>query len=1233
MPALSAVDQPSTRTLPAVGASDHPPPTSSLASAPTMFDTGGSGQHASGPRPVSTGAPLELRPFGPYSQVVALDAQGSMGWVARGFNESFGRWELLKFLRPELASEVELIRQFMREGRVLAKLSHPNVVQVFASYSLEGHACLAMEYLEGKSLAELVAEAGGRLSSEQALALMLEATRGLAAAHELGLLHRDIKPDNIFVVEAGLGRTGALKLIDFGLATADRARPETLMNDPNLDSNAVGGTPLFLSPELWKGQTASPRSDLYALGVTFYYALSAAFPTGPLGIRGLMEYAKSDAPAPRLREARPDVMPGLAGLIDRLIAKDPTQRPESAALLLHELVALQEAARPRRLPGTGPFRGLGAYSESERDVLFGRDAEIAEVTERFRSDAGIALVGPAGSGKTSLALAGVVPRIREGVLGGGIRFAVAVVEPSRRPLRALSAALNAALGGDEDELKRAFEESALAALDVVRRRLAGAAGLLLVVDQLEALARECEQAGEARRFAEIIARLAENAAPDIRVLCCLRVEALDDLLGAFDLKQFFARGFVPVQPLAPAALNEAVTQALAVAGFAAGEPELLEKLVREVAAQRHGAWLVGLLLSSLWRDRDEAGKRLRPAELQAQGGFTALLVRYADSVVQAMGDKQRGSAEDLLSHFVSADRRAQRVLRSALLEFRTEASGVLALLIESKLLVELGDELELISPLLIERWPFLQAALASQGEDKVLRERVAAAAREWDAQGRPDGALWHGEQADRLVAWFLATEARFGELELEFIGRVRNQGRRRRWLRRVGIGTAVFVMALVTVVALLGRRDLRAQLDAERASATKARTSLRAEIQARELRIAELELESDPLAALRAAHKSRALGENPKLDAIGWAARQRGVAVALPLHPGGAGGVRVSEDQRFVVTWGSEALHLLEIAGPKRERYALPHGLPPTALLLLGEGMIFGNVRGELWRAGPGAAPDSLAHCDGGVRRLARPEADTLRVLCSNQAQSAHSLVQISLGTKAAQQVWQWQGPAVELDPRGESVAGVQGNRVAGSVKEAKFELTLKDSAPLTALGWLGSKLVLGNERGELVLAQEQSGRWSAGDAVPAHRASVRKLVAAPDAEHLVSFGDDGRAVLFDAALHRIADFAVASSVTHFLEDFSAVTLEGPGHRLHVVSTSDGRPLGDFLGGGQPISAVASGKDWLFVASLDGATRAYPLHTTLPRRKQAQGRCSLGLDGGAVICGGERMVVVPQAGV
>ncbi|HEV8247687.1 MAG TPA: serine/threonine-protein kinase, partial [Polyangiaceae bacterium] len=656
-----------------------------------------------------------------------------------------------KFLRPELATEVELIRQFTREGRVLAKLSHPHVVQVFAMYSLDGIPCLAMEYLEGKSLTELVREAGGRLTSEQALELLLEAARGLTAAHELGLLHRDIKPDNLFVVEASRGRARCLKLIDFGLATADRARPQALLDDPSLDSNAVGGTPLFLAPELWNGQSASPKTDLYALGVSFYFALSGAYPSGPLGIRGLMEYAKAGDPAPRLRDARADVLPGLAGLVDRLIAKDPSERPESAAALAPELIALGDASRPRRVPGTGPFRGLMPYSENERDVFFARDAEIAEVSERLRAESGVCLVGPAACGKTSLALAGVLPLIRGGILGGGIRFLVAVVEPTRRPLAALCAAIASALGGAEDELQAAFEQGAGSALELIKRRLAGGAGLLLIVDQLEQLPRLAEHAGEAARFAEILARLAEIAAPEIKVLCCLRADALDRLMSLGGLKSFFARGFVPVPVLGAQAIHDGVKRALEVAGYGVDDEEALAVLVGQLSELRYGTLLLGLTLASLWRDRDEAKRLLKLRDFTARGGFVAALVAHADAVVKALAEKQCAIAEDVLTQFVSADRRPQRALGSSLLAWRADAEGVLSLLVESRLLIEIADELELVHPALIERWSFLKAAIESRGDDRVLYERVAAAARDWDAQGRPEGALWHGEQADRLV--------------------------------------------------------------------------------------------------------------------------------------------------------------------------------------------------------------------------------------------------------------------------------------------------------------------------------------------------------------------------------------------------------------------------------------------------------------------------------------------------
>ncbi len=1213
---------------------DPPPP--SLASARTALAP--TSESASGPRPVSSG--LTLRPFGPYSEVVALQAQGSMGWVARGFNEGFGRWELLKFLRPELSSEVELIRQFTREGRVLAKLSHPNVVQVFAMYSLDGMPCLAMEFLEGKSLGELVAESGGTLSSEQALELMIDAARGLSASHELGLLHRDLKPDNMFVVAGSRGRARALKLIDFGLATADRARPEALLEDPSLDSNAVGGTPLFLAPELWKGQPASPRSDLYSLGVCFYHVLTGAYPSGPIAIRGLMEYAKSPDPPPHVRDARADVLPGLAGLVDRLISKSPGERPESAAALLHELVLLSEASRPRQVPGAGPFRGLQPYAETERDVFFGRETEIAELTERLRSDSAVALVGGAGSGKTSVALAGVVPLIKSGVLGGGLRYATAVVEPSRRPLAALAAAVSSALGLNEDELVAACEEGALSAVDVVRRRLAGSAGLLLVVDQLERLPRLAEQAAEAARFAEIVARLGEASSPEMKVLCCLRSDALDELVTLGELKSLFARGFVPLSPLSSGALRSGAEQALGVAGYACDDPSALAALAGELAPLRHGALLFGLTLASVWRERDQARRTLGFARLAAGGGFGGVLVQHADAVLQSMGEKQRALAADLLARFVSADRHAQRVERETLVTWQAGADALLSALIESRLLIEVGDELELVHPILLERWAFLRTAIESSGDDRVLRERVAAAARDWDAQGRPEGALWHGEQGDRLVAWFLATEARFAELELEFITAVRRQGRKTKVLRRIGIGLAIGAMGLLALWAIIGRERLETELERERDARERAAIAARDRIRKTEFRLAELELERDPVAALVAAQHSRALGDDPKLDVIGWAARLRGVPLGLPLHPGGAGGVRVTQSGRHVVTWGSEALHVLEIAG--EERQSLPLELPPTALAELGGGaapkLAFGNVRGEVWLRVPGqAALAKLGQCHGAVRRLAA-HGETLRLLCAPAEDRKLGLYELPLSGGEPKALWSGEARAAEFDAAGEKMAAVSERSLHVWGDDANAELELGDGRVPSALAWLGGGVLLGSERGELVLVTREGEKLRIAKSVALGKSAVRKIVTSPSGTHALTFFDDGSAVLVGAALERVFDLESRARLGLFLEDYSAVVLGGAGQRLVVVSTIDGKKLGE-LG---PISGELSGLDgnaeWLFASSLDGSTRAFSLYTSLPRRRASPldkggGRCALAFDGNAVACLSDtQLFVVPLSG-
>ena len=125
-----------------------------------------------------------------------------------------------------------------------------------------GGRALVLELVEGPTLADRIV--AGPIPLDEALPIARQIAEALAAAHELGLLHRVINPDNLFVSLPGKGRVAGLKLIDFGLATADKARPEALQQDPSLASDATGGTPLFLAPEIWQGRDPSPARVLPA---------------------------------------------------------------------------------------------------------------------------------------------------------------------------------------------------------------------------------------------------------------------------------------------------------------------------------------------------------------------------------------------------------------------------------------------------------------------------------------------------------------------------------------------------------------------------------------------------------------------------------------------------------------------------------------------------------------------------------------------------------------------------------------------------------------------------------------------------------------------------------------------------------------------------------------------------------------------------------------------------------
>jgi serine/threonine protein kinase len=243
-----------------------------------------------------------------------------------------GRAVAIKLLAENLVDDPELRRRFVREARLAARLSHPNVVAVYDAGEEDGRPYIVMECVEGESLAETVRREG-RLDPDRVRELALQACAGLEHAHRAGLVHRDVKPGNLLVTE-----DGTLKIADFGIAHAAEGTRVT-------EVGTVLGTAAYLSPEQASGEPVTPASDLYSLGACLYELLTGRPPYGYETLGDLLE-RRSAGPPPPL-----DGVPAeLSAPILACLAGDPRKRPSSAAALARQL------ATGRREPRTAATR-------------------------------------------------------------------------------------------------------------------------------------------------------------------------------------------------------------------------------------------------------------------------------------------------------------------------------------------------------------------------------------------------------------------------------------------------------------------------------------------------------------------------------------------------------------------------------------------------------------------------------------------------------------------------------------------------------------------------------------------------------------------------------------------------------------------------------------------------------------------------------------------------------------
>jgi serine/threonine protein kinase len=324
-------------------------------------------------QPAKPADPMLGRVIAGRYRLEARIGEGGMGVVYRARHVLIDRVVAVKLIRPDLRGETHLRAWMLREARAANRVDHAHIIDIHdIGETEEGELYLVMEYLVGQSLSSELAR--GSMALARGVDILEQMCAALARAHDLGVVHRDLKSDNILLTTRG-GRKDFVKILDFGLAH--------LAMDPRLaPKGAVFGTPEYMAPEQARGEEATAQSDLYALGVLFFEMLTGQLPFRSDDRETLLEMQRT-TPAPRPRSIKPDVLPTAEGIVIKLLEKDRRKRFQDAHHLHEELKTLQRSlpSTPWEVAATGenvapppppPPQSPGVIEWASRAALFSR---------------------------------------------------------------------------------------------------------------------------------------------------------------------------------------------------------------------------------------------------------------------------------------------------------------------------------------------------------------------------------------------------------------------------------------------------------------------------------------------------------------------------------------------------------------------------------------------------------------------------------------------------------------------------------------------------------------------------------------------------------------------------------------------------------------------------------------------------------------------------------------------
>ena len=737
-------------------------------------------------------APEEARRLGPYRCKELLDKAGTAP-VYKAVEEHAGL-----SLRNVAVKVFDIARtkagkdapdgwqaRVVDEARALCRVQHPNVIRfhTLATDPKRGLMGLVMEFAEGISVDRQLKDlpVGDARRVALAVEVGINIASALGAAHEAKIVHCNVKPSNVMFTD------GTHKLINFGIAAALRSadgsgteserrrsvlaleelgpdsiggKAASLVKDGGDDAAPVTGTIGYIDPVCLRTMSLpDATSDLYSLGATLYQCLAGDVPAvatrkaaGSSGVDA--KVLIGDAAPVSVAEVASFAPADLVKLVDSLVAPSRDARPHSEDAVRRSLERIRSAlaGHERALPpeSRGPFPGLARYEASDRDVFFGRSAELAGAIELARTRGLVGLVGVSGTGKSSLARAGIVPAIEEGALEGWpTKYRGVVVTPGADLMAAFTTALKDVLGAPLAAHPAAIAQQL--ADDVDQK----GEGIVILVDQLEELVTLHDPARAARRLEalDLLSRLAD-APVGVRVIVTARRDLLDEIL-AIDAQfaRALARGVQPLGPLSGPAWGEVLDQSLEAYGYALEDADVRREILTELRGRESAMALAQFALARLWEARDAKAKKIGRAALTAKGGMRGALEQHGDATVGAL-TVPRETVRELLLTMTTPEGTRAHVGREALTaRFGDAGAKVVDAFVEAHLVVDEQGGLTFAHDAVLREWPLLRGWIEAARDDRMLVSQLERDAARWDTS-KDAADLWRkGRLAAAVELW------------------------------------------------------------------------------------------------------------------------------------------------------------------------------------------------------------------------------------------------------------------------------------------------------------------------------------------------------------------------------------------------------------------------------------------------------------------------------------------------